>query len=476
MRTIQPPQQNGYPAPVRPKWPTGPGAPAPAAAGYAVVRPVGLQASTVVPPKLGGMAMRPPQAALIAAPGVKVPAVVRPLAGKGCIVLPPSFLAGAAAAPPPASGSTKRKLSEAPEVCWDIVKKGTCPRGDQCKWSHDVNAGDFVLEPAAKKAKQGSGVKGRTDEDRARAKEEYAKWQAERVELGMDPAGTNVQSQDWWYAQTCLVCLAECDLSIFQGHRKSFKHTTKYKEIGGVQLRPGVLRPDPQLQMPLQPPDAKVFCSTAGFSQGSVLILGEQDYSFSLAVAQLQQREAQAVNLVATSYLAAHDPTEPEVHLRDDGMRSTYSRKSLPSMDGALEKNIAELQGLGALVLHSVDATDLQGTLLTQNAGGPYDIVCFPFPRASLRRGVDPMNPRLLRNFFRSAAESGVLAQGGVVEVLLLRSQYPDWDTACVALEAGFELQAHASLPEGFYQSREMSGKTWTPKDAEVYVFGRAWS
>lgn len=85
------------------------------------------------------------------------------------------------------------------------------------------------------------------------------------------------------------------------------------------------------------------------------------------------------------------------------------------------------------------------------------------------------MNSKLLRYFFRSVNDANLLALDGVVELLLLRSQYADWDTACVALEAGFELQRHAPLAEGFYQSREMSGKTWVPKDAEIYVFSRSW-
>lgn len=370
------------------------------------------------------------------------------------------------------AGLKKRKLSEAQEVCWDIVKKGTCPRGDSCPWSHDVDPSDFLIEPGAKKTKLGLGVKGRTDEDRAKAKEEYANWRIERLEFGGDPEGKKADALDWWYAQVCLVCLAECDLSIFEGHRRSWKHKQKYIEFGGMSLRPGIIRPDPQLQNPLLEPDMGVFLSTTGFANARVLSLGEQDYSFSLAVAQLQGTVNNlGVRLCASSYLAAHDPEEPEVHVRDDGVRSTYCRKSLPSMEGALELNIAQIEALGGQVLHSVDATDLTGTLLTQNVQGPFDVIVFPFPRASLRRGVDPMNPCLLRNFFRSVNDSRVLAEGGSVQLLLLRTQYPDWDTACVAAEAGFTLTKNASLPDGFYQSREMSGKTWKPKDAEVYVF-----
>lgn len=48
--------------------------------------------------------------------------------------------------------------------------------------------------------------------------------------------------------------------------------------------------------------------------------------------------------MVATSYLAEHDPSEVEVHPADDGERATYCRKSLPGMAGALNKNISRLR------------------------------------------------------------------------------------------------------------------------------------
>merc|ERR1712087_1005224 len=134
-------------------------------------------------------------------------------------------------------------------------------------------------------------------------------------------------------------------------------------------------------------------------------------------------------------------------------------------------KNIQEIKSLGGCILHSVDATDLPGTLLTQVSTGEFDIVVFPFPRYSLKRSVDPGNSQLLRGFFRSVNKAGVLAPGGVVQVLMLGTQYAEWDTACMALEAGFRLQDFVTLPPGFYQSREMSGKAWTPQNGVLYSF-----
>merc|ERR1719327_1085427 len=110
-------------------------------------------------------------------------------------------------------------------------------------------------------------------------------------------------------------------------------------------------------------------------------------------------------------------------------------------MDGALLKNIEKLEEMGGQALHSVDATDLEGTLRSQDVEGQFDIIVFPFPRASLKRGLDPRNSQLLRSFFRSVNEAELLAPGGTVQLLLLSNQYAEWDTACMGLEAGFELQ-----------------------------------
>ena len=52
-------------------------------------------------------------------------------------------------------------------------------------------------------------------------------------------------------------------------------------------------------------------------------------------------------------------------------------------MNGALQRNLDELRQLGAEVRHGVDATDLEGTLRSQDISGGFAHVIFPFPRAS---------------------------------------------------------------------------------------------
>merc|ERR1712118_373820 len=121
--------------------------------------------------------------------------------------------------------------------------------------------------------------------------------------------------------------------------------------------------------------------------------------------------------------------------------------------------------------MHSVDARDLQGTPLTQRALDAFDVIIFPFPRASLKRGQDPTNSQLLGGYFKSCKESGLLKTGGTVQLIMLASQYAEWDVVCMGLDSGFELCGREELPAGFYQSREMSGKAWSPKNAELYMF-----
>lgn len=327
-----------------------------------------------------------------------------------------------------------------------------------------------VNSSAAKINKDTSWTK-RTGDEKEQARATYEEWRDFRASTGMDPQSTNVTSFDGWYASVCLACLTEVQLINFPSHATGARHAKSYKEIGGLQLHDNIIRPDPHAQVPLHEATRENFASLCGFSNSRVLVLGEQDYSFSLKVAQ-QQHESGTVSIVATSYLAAHDPSEVEFHAKDDGERTRYSRKSLPSMNGALQQNLDALTELGGEPLHSVDATDLEETFLPQyDVDEQFDVVVFPFPRASLQRGCDPRNSQLLRGYFRSVAETGLLAEHGVVELLMLQNQYAEWDTACMGLEHGFELFSRVALPKGFYQSREMSGKPWTPEGGEMYIF-----
>ena len=98
----------------------------------------------------------------------------------------------------------------------------------------------------------------------------------------------------------------------------------------------------------------------------------------------------------------------------------------------------------------------------------------FPFPRYSLSRAPNPCNSRLLRDFFTSVTSGGFLLEGGLIQLVMLSSQYEDWDVNGVASDAQLRLTSRVALPGSFYQPREMSGKAWTPAGAELLTFEAA--
>lgn len=305
--------------------------------------------------------------------------------------------------------------------------------------------------------------------------QQFEQWQEERlmeVPEGMEP-DAQATSLDLWFGQVCLLCMVTCAKVSWESHSTGKKHLQKYKERP-LMLRPELTRPPTEPTCSLS--EAEEFVELGGWAthdenaggHPAVLVVGEMDFSFSLAVAKLRPEGAP---LVATSYLAAHDPDEIEVHPHDDGERAVYQRRSLPSMEGALQENLAGLAELKAEVLHGVDATDLDGTLRPQGVSGGFHIVVFPFPRATLQRACDPRNSRLLRGFFDSVLQQGLLVEGGLVQLIMLGPQYEEWDVAGMAAAAGLELAGRAKLPSQFYQAREMSGKPWKPVGAELLCF-----
>eukprot|EP00439_Symbiodinium_sp_Y106_P032602 s15_g3.t3 len=282
-----------------------------------------------------------------------------------------------------------------------------------------------------------------------------------------DPA-----SLEYYFGQACLICGAIVSIRGWEAHASGKKHLQRL-QAQPLKLRAGIERPLPA--PPLELLDSSLFVETGGWSQPdefgecpTVLTLGEMDYSFSLAVAQL--RPAGSV-LVATSYLAEHDPNEVEVHPSDDGQRAAYKRQSLPGMNGALQQNLDALADTGAQVLHSVDATDLAGTLQSQGIEGGFHTVVFPFPRYSLSRAPNPNNSRLLRDFFLSVIRDGILLDGGNIQLVMLSAQYQEWDVNGISTDVGLELISRVALPTDFYQAREMSGKPWVPPGAELLTF-----
>ena len=189
-------------------------------------------------------------------------------------------------------------------------------------------------------------------------------------------------------------------------------------------------------------------------------------------------------NVVGTSYLGAFDAnsTEPEEHPADDGERTKYFRKTLPSHNGQLEHNLRLLHSIGASTAHSIDATKLYDNLSANVPPiycGPFDLIVFPFPRASLKRGLDFRNSTLIQGFFHEMRRqrnklSYPLSQ---IQMIVLDNQFKEWDVANIAKENGWTLRWRCCVDFGAlpqYQPRELSGKAWkgvAAKSARLLVF-----
>eukprot|EP01083_Nonionella_stella_P063385 164717_1 len=309
-------------------------------------------------------------------------------------------------------------------------------------------------------------------------------WQNIRTKVVDDVSKCNLKElsvdNNLWYAQICLSCLSEVHYSSWEQHVTGQVHQNNFakcprKVCVHRQIPPGNegCNDIPTLF------SEKYFSQISNYVPGSkILILGEQDFSYSLAVCGILQS---GLNLVGTSYLGAFDPNsmEPEEHPADDGLRANYFRNTLPSHDGRLQQNLHLLSSYRAHIAHDIDATKLFESLTNTNPKvycGPFDIIVFPFPRASLKRGLDFRNSTLIQGFFYEIRmrRSELLYPLSQIQMIVLDNQFKEWDVANIAKENGWTLKWRcsinfSSLPQ--YQPRELSGKAWNPKTARLLVF-----
>eukprot|EP00929_Paragymnodinium_shiwhaense_P055111 TRINITY_DN27643_c0_g1_i1.p1 TRINITY_DN27643_c0_g1~~TRINITY_DN27643_c0_g1_i1.p1 ORF type:complete len:620 (-),score=150.30 TRINITY_DN27643_c0_g1_i1:315-2174(-) len=306
--------------------------------------------------------------------------------------------------------------------------------------------------------------------------EELQDWREMRMEPPSQgeelPDSTSI---DYWYGQICLVCLCTVSRVAWMPHARGEAHKKRHKTLNVRKRREA---PRPSTAPACTKLGATQFKRIAGWhcprdsdprKAPSILLLGEMDFSLAWQVAKMRPRGAP---MIATTHLREHDPNEPEVYPKDDTERAKYRRISLPSMKGASAENIKKLTGHGARIKYKVDATNMEGSL--RGAGGVeggFANIIFGFPRASLQRACDPRNSRLLRNFFLSARQHAFLLPGGMIQLILLGTQYEEWDVACMAADAGMYLADRVELPDDFYTPREVSGKSWSPIGAELMNF-----
>jgi len=288
-----------------------------------------------------------------------------------------------------------------------------------------------------------------------------------------------------WACQICLVCLATVQYCNLNDHLNGNRHLNAFAKDPRKPIFPRVPpimiseeeaathqewvneQKNPIVYICAKNRFRELCCYQDGYR---VLVIGEQDFSYTLAVANY------GCEVIGTSYMDAHNPDipDPNPSKLDDAAREVYDQKTLSSMGGELHSNVELAKQKGIDVRYKVDAKDLQTTLIDKGVEGNFDIIVFPFPRATLFRGCDPKNSLLIREFFGSVKRSGVLTSGGIVQLVMLESQFNEWDIYQVSKEAGFKLEycVEMNYPEFRpYRSRDLLGKKFDPKNARLLVF-----
>ncbi|XP_021812534.1 uncharacterized protein At4g26485-like isoform X1 [Prunus avium] len=193
-------------------------------------------------------------------------------------------------------------------------------------------------------------------------------------------------------------------------------------------------------------------------SSHKILLVGEGDFSFSACLARAFRS---ATNMVATTF---------------------ESEDTLLKEHWSSEAHVDELQRRGCLVLHEVDAYDMDQhpTLMFMK----FDIIVFNFPHAGHDYWLCERDNELIRRhrglleaFFRSA--SGMLGEGGEIHVSH-RDGYPydNWKLKKLAKKAGLVLKEKVWFEKsdypGYHQKRGggiESNKTFPLKECYTFKF-----
>ncbi|KAK7301869.1 hypothetical protein RJT34_12745 [Clitoria ternatea] len=153
-------------------------------------------------------------------------------------------------------------------------------------------------------------------------------------------------------------------------------------------------------------------------SDHQILLVGEGDFSFSLSLAN---SFGTAINIVATS-LDSYD-----------GLTKKYKHA---------KSNLADLQKLGACLIHVVDATKMK--LYSELQMRMFDRVIFNFPHAGFYGSEDnilliEMHKDLVLGFFKNASQ--MLRAGGEIHVSHKTTEpFRNWNIEELAKQSGLTL------------------------------------
>eukprot|EP01039_Chlorochromonas_danica_P011750 gene11750-13203_t len=190
----------------------------------------------------------------------------------------------------------------------------------------------------------------------------------------------------------------------------------------------------------------------------TILVVGDGDFSFSLALAESNPKRA-AKNLVVSSY-------ESEAKLKDIYPRS--------------HAHVEKLKKMGVEVLFQVDGTALSSCpALSQRL---FDLIAWNFPCVCGSDGADGQvhdleaNLLLMKRFFESS--TGILKPLGQLHITHKTVEpFSWWDLPAIGEQGGFSLLARVVFDKynypGYSNRKALDAKSFPCHDARTFVFRR---
>jgi len=211
-----------------------------------------------------------------------------------------------------------------------------------------------------------------------------------------------------------------------------------------------------------------------------ILILGEADFSFTLAMMRVFKRSFSMI--IGTSYMRKWGYGKPPASFNKNPKKRQFLNESVRKLDPTLDEIIER----GGYCRFGVDARNLEATLFNEEHVGKwagkisktlFDRVIFPFPRASLSRFDRVDDTDLMRGTFRSAQK--LLNPSGELHVIMHTArqgvaQFDRWMIRDLAEEEN--LVWRAALPfdskkMSAYNPKDVTGQPWKPFEPRIHVF-----
>lgn len=211
-----------------------------------------------------------------------------------------------------------------------------------------------------------------------------------------------------------------------------------------------------------------------------ILILGEADFSFTLAMMRAFKRSFSII--IGTSYMRKWGLGKPPPSWNNNPRKRQFLNEAVRKLDPTLD----EISERGGYCRFGVDARNLENTIFADHHVGKwcgkipkvkFDRIIFPFPRASLSRFHRVEDTDLMRGTFRSCQK--MLTPGGELHLILHTSrqgvaQLDLWGVRDLAEDENMVWRAALPFdPKKMpaYNPKDVTGTPWRPYEPRVHVF-----